>query len=175
MSKSFIKDIKKRIIENKKIVIILIIGFAGILFLSLSETDKTNTVKKEEETETTFTQSEEYASSLENRLADMIASIENAGQVKVMVTLKSSDEIKYAVNESIKNDDKSNNYSSNYVIIENKGSKEGIKIKIIEPEIRGVAVVCTGGDDPVVISRITSAVTTVLGIGANKVSVSKMK
>lgn len=175
MSEKLLKELKKRILDNKKIFIILLIGFTGIALLSLSEINKPEKDNTEELTNTTFTQSEEYVMSLENRLTDMISSIENAGQVKVMVTLKSSDEIKYAVNENIKNDDKSNNYSNNYVIIENKGSKEGIKTKIIEPEIRGVAVVCSGGDDPLVVSSITSAVTTVLGIGANKVSVSKMK
>ena len=169
----FIEKFKNLIKRNKKTAIILFIGFTGILLICLSET-----ADKKASAETTVQNTEnntEYLVNLEERLTDIISSIEDAGEVKVMITLKCSDENVYAVNENIKNDESSNNYSNNYVIIDNRNEKEGIRLKVLEPEIKGVAVVCSGGDNPAVTEQIIKTVTTVLGIGSNNVSVSKMK
>ena len=62
-----------------------------------------------------------------------------------------------------------------YVIVDNKNEKEGISLKINEPSVKGVAVVCTGGNDPTVAQDVTKTVCAVLGIGSNRVSVTKMK
>lgn len=43
-----------------------------------------------------------------------------------------------------------------------------------EPEIKGVAIVCEGGDDVAVIKRITDVVSVVLGIPTNRICVTKM-
>lgn len=175
MLREIFKNIKEKLFENKKLAFIIILGLCGIILICISEVSNTKTVSDEVETQSNAADETEYVEKLEERLTDIISSIEYAGQVKVMVTLKGSNENVYAVNENIKNDENSNNYSNNYVIIDNKNIKEGIRIKVLEPEIRGVAVVCTGGDNPQVVEQITKAVTTVLGIGSNKVSVSKMK
>ena len=44
----------------------------------------------------------------------------------------------------------------------------------IEPRVRGVLVICEGGDDPVAVGRITEAVTKALDISAAKVCISKL-
>ena len=176
MPKEIIIKLKEKLNENRKLALIIAVGFLGILLISLSEVKNIKTEKNEETTtESVQLSVDEYTLSLEERLTDLLSSIEDAGQVKVMVTLKSSDESVYAVNENIKNDNDSNSYSNSFVIIENKSVKEGIKLKVLEPQVQGVAVVCSGGDNPIVISRIKEAITAVLGIGSNNVSVSKMK
>ena len=48
------------------------------------------------------------------------------------------------------------------------------KTKEIQPLIRGVLVVCEGGDSPVVVERITQAVTKALDISTAKVCVTKL-
>ena len=176
MPKEIIIRLKEKLNENRKLALIIAVGFLGIMLISLSEVKNIKTEKNEETTtESVQLSVDEYTLSLEERLTDLLSSIEDAGQVKVMVTLKSSDESVYAVNENIKNDNDSNSYSNSFVIIENKSVKEGIKLKVLEPQVQGVAVVCSGGDNPIVISRIKEAITAVLGIGSNNVSVSKMK
>ena len=176
MPKEIIIKLKEKLNENRKLALIIAVGFLGIMLISLSEVKNIKTEKNEETTtESVQLSVDEYTLSLEERLTDLLSSIEDAGQVKVMVTLKSSDESVYAVNENIKNDNDSNSYSNSFVIIENKSVKEGIKLKVLEPQVQGVAVVCSGGDNPIVISRIKEAITAVLGIGSNNVSVSKMK
>ena len=44
----------------------------------------------------------------------------------------------------------------------------------LEPEVKGVAVLCEGGDDILVIKRITDLVATVLDIPTNRICVAKM-
>ena len=44
----------------------------------------------------------------------------------------------------------------------------------MEPVIKGVVVVCEGGDDPVTVSRIMDAVTTALAISSAKVCITKL-
>ena len=176
MKKETKEKLKSVFKENKKLIMIVALGLIGILLISFSEfgSDKNESVENISEP-TVQTTDEEYLNNLEERLTELISSIENAGEVKVMITLKSSDEAVYAVNENIKSDDKSNSYSNNYVLIDNKNEKEAIKLKVMEPQVQGVAIVCSGGDNPTVVAQITDAVTAVLGIGSNKVSVSKMK
>lgn len=162
--------------NNKKIILLIFIGFLGIILIAFSEI-KTN---KSENDKTDITESEsysqeEYVSSLEERLTQLISAMQNTGTVKVMITLESTEENVYAVEESIKKDEKSSSYQSKFVIIDNKNTKEGVCLKVIEPKIKGVAVVCTGGGDPQVKQEITNTVCSLLGIGSNRVSVTKMK
>ena len=79
----------------------------------------------------------------------MIKSIENVGETKVLITLESSYEYVYL------DDDKTLS-------------------KIIEPKVRGVAVVCAGGDDPVVKEKVTKVISTVLSISTSSISVNKL-
>ena len=48
------------------------------------------------------------------------------------------------------------------------------KTKEIAPKIRGVLIVCEGGDDPVVAARISDAVTKALDISTAKVCIVKL-
>ena len=60
--------------------------------------------------------------------------------------------------------------SVEYVYLDNSTTKT----KEIEPLIRGVLVVCEGGDDPVVVERVTDAVTKALDISTAKVCITKL-
>ena len=42
------------------------------------------------------------------------------------------------------------------------------------PEVRGVAVVCQGGDDAAVQARLTEMVSVLLGVSTNRISIAKM-
>lgn len=48
-------------------------------------------------------------------------------------------------------------------------------LKTTEPEVRGVIVVCDGGDNAAVKNGITSAVRAALSVDSNKITVLKMK
>ncbi|MBP9989511.1 MAG: hypothetical protein KBT46_08435 [Ruminococcus sp.] len=166
--KDYIKNFFGNLKIDKRLAIIIVLGMTGILLLTMSElVPKDETKKAKNESEIQF---EEYEENLEKRLTSIIGSIRGAGQTKVMVTLESGDENIYAT-ENKKDDEKNEN---KYVIIENNGDDGGLLLKVVEPEIRGVAVVCEGADSAQVRQEIINTVTAVLGISTNRVNIAKI-
>lgn len=165
-----INKVKERIKSDKRLAIIVAVGILGILMLTLS-----SFFDKEKKDVSVEPQSEknlsEYEQSIEKRLSELISSIEGAGKTQVMITLDSGDENVYAT------EDKGNetSYERSYVVIKQDGDEGGMLLKVTEPEIRGVAVVCEGADSAKVRQEITGTVTAVLGIGTSRVNIAKMK
>ena len=166
---------------DKKIKIIVIIGIIGILLLMLSELVP-DTKKKTVQADSKNTGS--YETTLEEKLTNIIGNISGAGKCKVMVTLENGIESVYASEEKISDDsDTGSNsntekkYSSEkkYIVIKaSSGSEEALVVKEIQPKIRGVIVVCQGGEDPVVQQKIVEAVTSALDVSSSNVSIAKM-
>jgi len=124
----------------------------------------------------------EYERQLERRLQDMIAAIAGAGETRVMLTLDSGSEPIYATQGksdqksavSEERQEESHSAEKQYVTIGTGAGEHGLVLKMLEPQVRGVAVICQGGADVIVRQAIIEMVTAVLGVGANKVSVARM-
>lgn len=145
--KIFSKEKITSLLSSDKLRVALVfIGLSAILliFLSGSLFSKDST-----DTITNSLSSTDYQINLTDELVTMIESIKGAGKARVLLTLESSYEYIYL------DDDKTLS-------------------KILEPKIRGVAVACTGGDDPVVKEKVTSILTTVLSVSPGNISVSKL-
>lgn len=184
-AKAVLKNLINRISEktklsNKLLLSVLLLA-AGILALVLSETIEPS--KQTALTETTtagfLDESEQYVAELEERLTAIISRIDGVGETKVMVTLESSSEDVYLhdfnYGENIEPSGKSNiEQKDEYVIVEDENGEKGIVVRVAQPKVRGVAVVCDGGGSQLVKSRITEAVTALLDISAARVSVSEM-
>ena len=121
---------------------------------------------------------EEYKESLEKDITKLVKSISGSRRVTVIVTLESSINYQYAdtVEESdeSKNDDKNTAEKSEikqgYITVKNAdGSEQAILISKQMPEIRGVAIVCEGGDTPALNEKIQNAVTSALNITSKRV------
>lgn len=173
--KTFAK-IKERLMSDKRLAIIVIVGIIGIILLTVSEFIPDKDKKKESETETTATQSyNDYAQETEKKLSSLVSSISGAGNTKIMITLDSGDENIYATNDKNTNGKESVLSDSSYVIIQQDGKDGGLLLKVVEPTVRGVAIVCDGADIPEVRQEIIKTVTAVLGISSNRVNIAKMK
>lgn len=168
-----IEFIKEKTKLDKKVIVIMLIGLTGIILLVVSELIPSG--EQADETEQQQVNDpvsyETYAEDVETRLEELISSIQGAGKTKVMVTLDCSDENVYATDE--KGSDSS--YEDNLVIIETQDGESGVLIKVTQPKIRGVAVVCTGGASPTVRQSIIDTVTAVLDISSARVSIATMK
>lgn len=170
--KKAVEKILEKIKRDKKIAAIVCVGLAGIIMLSLSEimpANEASSDKKSEEAATDIRDS--YEEDIEKRLTKIVSQINGAGRTQVMVTLDSGDENVYAVKE------KSNDGSREreYIVIDSDDSESGLLLKVIEPEIRGVAVVCEGADSANVRQEIVATVSAVLGITTNRISIAKIK
>lgn len=112
-----------------------------------------------------------YASQLENKLQQVLSQVEGAGKTTVMITLDSSCENVYAV------DEKTGGTAGNetkHILLNTSGEENALIEMTWQPEIRGVAVVCEGGGNVAVTSRITEMVSVLLGVSTNRISVAKM-
>lgn len=137
----------KQMISNDKVRrMIIIAGIVGIalIFISTYVDFDVGNSKPEEEFSVTT-----YSTQIESDLQNVISQIQGAGQTKVLLTMENSVE---------------------YVYLDDSTTKT----KEIEPHIRGVLVVCEGGDDPVVVERISEAVTKSLDISTAKVCITKL-
>ncbi|MDR1464774.1 MAG: hypothetical protein LBJ11_05680 [Oscillospiraceae bacterium] len=118
----------------------------------------------------------DYEAGIEQRLTELIGAIAGAGRTKVMLTMDCGNEPIYATQG--KTDQSSGADGSQrltaeqqYVIVGSGSSAQGLVLKMLEPKVRGVAILCEGANDLTVRQNITDAVTSVLGVGSNKVSV----
>ena len=89
---------------------------------------------------------DEYEQRLEERLAEIIGSIEGTGEVHIMVTLERTEESVYS-------------------------GRETSVAATITPTVRGALVICEGSENVIVRQKVTDAVCKVLGISAARVCV----
>ncbi len=178
------KEIFEKVKGDKKLLIIAAAGFIGIIMLVLGGfSERNNAVSHKEnadinsvngaENEKTLTASD-IEDFLEKKLTAIISDVSGAGKVNVMVTVGSSGEYIYAENSKTKNDSDSSSKDSEIVIYESadKGDN-GLVISVKSPEILGVAVLCEGGESSVVKSEIVKLVTSLFGIGSDRVYVGR--
>ncbi len=183
-AKDFFEKLINRISEKTRLgkklllpVLLLVVGVVGLLLSELPETSKASSAQAT--SKVSESPEEEYIKQLEERLTFLISRIEGVGAVTVMVTLESSVEDVYLHNfdygENIDSGGKSNiEQKDEYVIVDDGQEEKGIVVRVNQPEIRGVAVVCDGGGSDVIRTRITEAVTALLDISSARVSVAKM-
>lgn len=159
---------------------VLTAGLVGIGLIALSvflpSADKHPSV-------TAATATAEYAEKIEQRLTEIVASIEGAGSCRVMVTLENGVEYIYATEEKANTNEMSKNDGSvsrqddteqAIIVVDTGDGKQGLLVTEIQPTVKGVAVVCEGGDQPLVQERVLKAVTTVLNISSSRVCVTKL-
>ncbi len=114
---------------------------------------------------------------LEQRLERLVSSIDGAGSAVVMVTLETTSEHVYAEETRSETslgtgtDSSSENRSSETSIATAGSGRDALEKSVIQPKVRGVAVVCAGASDPVIKEKVTKAVSGVLNIGVSQVCV----
>ena len=177
--KNTIKKIAEGTDLSKKKLLAVSFLVAGALTLILSETAENEPTSQAVTPTVTQSTASDYVEDLENRLISIISSIDGAGETKVMITLESGSEDiylhDYDYGENIDPNGKNIiERKDEYVIVDGDSGEEGIVVRIAEPKIRGVAVVCKGGDSDSVRVRIIETVTALLNINSTSVSVAKM-
>lgn len=184
------KKVKEFLLKDKFRKIVVIVGVLGIALIFFSGHLKSSSKKREkaESAQNGSNSTQQYVSKLEGSLKEMISSIKGAGNTKVLVTLESTEETVYATEEK-KNkeatEDKttdgqtskkreSDDSEKKYITIKDAdGTERALSVTQIQPTIKGVVVVCEGGNQPEVQQKITDAVKTALNITSKKVYVTK--
>ena len=148
MADTKIKEKLKGALDGSKLKNLAVLaGILGLALIFLSNRFDTGSFgAKEASAEFSVA---EYCEKTQSNLEEMISSIRGAGKTRVLLTMENSVEYVYLKDSST-------------------------KTKEVEPHIRGVLVVCEGGDDPVAVERITLAVTKSLGISTARICIAKL-
>ncbi len=170
MKREWIQRLKALWAEDKRRAALLFaVGMAGIVLLGVSEWLPAGEKAPDPAPTAQPAAADAYARELEQRLQALLCQVEGAGRVEVMATLAAQEETVYA---------KDRRYSADGTGEESLVLPGGTAPALIEtvtmPQIQGVAVLCEGGADIAVQSRITQIVHVLTGVGTSHITVTPM-
>lgn len=141
-------------IKNK--LVIPCVAALGLILIVFGGTVGGGSRTKEDE----YTELGYYTAYLEERIEELCVSIEGVNRATVLLTLDSSTESVYGTDAN-----------ADYLIVKDSDGEHAVKLCEIYPKIRGVAVVCTGGDSAAMREKIVKLLSASLGIPSNKIEV----
>lgn len=133
--------------------------------------------------------SADYVENWERKLEESLLYIEGAGQVKVMITLKESEQkilAKDGMEDSTETAESDAAGGSRRTVqnriekktiytVDDRGREVPYVVKTIMPEVEGVVVIAQGADQPEVRRNIIDAIQVLFDIDMNKITIVKMK
>lgn len=167
-----IKEFQNKFTEGLKkyryVIFILIIGFV----LMLLPSKKSNQVNHANTQEITA----ENEVDICQKIASILEQVDGAGMVRVMLSESEGQETIYQVDEDYSEHESGKDSEHRTVIISNSNKEDSpIVRKKNPPKYLGVIVVCQGADQPSVRLAVVDAVSKITGLGADKISVLRMK
>lgn len=158
----------------KKWKLPLLFGAIGVLLLLIPAGKKT-----EAGTDCQTTAPEAFSYSLEQteqQLESILAEIEGAGRVRVMLTLSGSEERVYQQDEK-RSDSDSGSSREAVTVFQSAGSSEKTPVVTVTryPVYKGALIVCDGAESAAIRLSIVEAVSSLTGLGSDKITVIKMK
>jgi stage III sporulation protein AG len=182
------KGIFEKFVTPKGTKILLIIGIIGIALIFLSEYVSFGSKQPKQASSSSSIQSlQSYSLSLEAKLKGIIGSINGVGKADVMITFDSGTQYVYeqtakATNNTTdqKQGDGGTQTTQNtdqettpVIITADSGGQQPLVRTELLPDVKGVVVVCDGGDNATVQENVTNAVSTALGLTSNHICVIK--
>lgn len=196
-------DTVKKLMGNKNNLLILILGGVLLLVIALpirNEKDSGSTVQSPlpEQTSTGATNTKaapvntedavEYAAWMEEKLEEALSQVSGAGKVKVVISMKSSEEKIVEKDQPITRSNTSeedsqggirniNNVESGESTVYSGTGTESdpFVTKVLQPQVEGVLVVAEGAGTGSVSKNMSEAVQVLFGVEAHKVKVVKMQ
>lgn len=176
------KKVWEKLKKNKYVLAVLIIGAVLILIPFGGDTNGNDTSLQEGEA---IIQNDVYSlNEMEDKIAEVLSQIEGAGDVRVVLTLKTSTERIVAVDEETSDmtstdgettENDIDSKTSVVIISTGSSSEDVVTLKYIYPEYIGALVVAEGAGNSAVSLRLTEAVKALTGLGTDRISVIKMK
>ena len=151
---------------------LIIAGALAVMLLLLLSTVSCG--GKRESSSVRSENAEQIEAKLEERLCDLISEIEGVSDIRVMVTLDMTSGAVYEKNESYsRSGTESGNLSENTATEVVLAGSEPLQVSTIQPKVRGVAIVCGGGDDPIIREKVANTAAKALNIGISRVYVTE--
>ena len=165
------ESIKNKVAEivkkYKYALLVLLLGIGLMLLPSRSEQKtKVETIPAAESTE----------ESVNNQLEKILSQIQGAGKVSVLLTVEEGERIIYQTDSNYSNSEGNSQQQLDTVTVTDTNKNQtGLVVQTQPPVYRGAVIVSEGADQPAVKLALVSAVSNLTGLGANQISVLKMK
>ncbi len=147
------------------VFLILLVGL-GLMLIPFGEKKELNPVN----TNAAATQPD-----MTEELCAILSRIDGAGEVSVMLSVRTGQSTVYQSDESITNGDVGSVKQDTVIVTDENRAQTGLIQHIIYPVYRGAIIVCQGADNATVRLNIMEAVSRITGLGMDKISVLKMK
>lgn len=156
--------------SDKKIKWVVLIGFIGILLILFSEFFPQKT-KIPQDAVSVSSDNETFCKQTEEKLYQLVSSIQGVGEAQVWVTLESGVEYVY-LQEEVRNTDTTKDYDEEgvktlrekdnseqkYILVNKNGEEQPLIQKQLEPTVQGVVIVCEGAGSAQVNEQVVNAV-----------------
>lgn len=154
----------------------ILIGMIGVILLLLPE----RTAMQQSEEQESVLSVETSQADTQKQLEKILSLVEGAGDVRVMLTYKSSEKLVYQMDTVQTSDQNSEHVITdveNKTVLTDSGSSTQVPVvqQTVYPACLGAVVVCEGADSADVRLQLVSAVSNLTGLGADRITVVKMK
>ncbi len=175
-------NIGKWLQNGKGVKLAVVLGLIGMVLIMLSEWLPSGDGNTDTPTVKT---TEQYRTETEQHLKELLSQMAGVGECSIFVTFESGVEYVYATeqkgntdysenkNDSSEQVSQKENSEESVILIDGENGKTGLLLTEIQPQVKGVVVVCEGGENAEVVERIVSAITTALNISSRRVCVTK--
>jgi len=191
-----VRDKWKTFLGNKNNLLIIVL--VGVLFLVINipigddskskQLDNTSDNITVSTGEGTGDELQEYCTYLEEKLEQALTKLDGAGEVEVLISMKSSEERIVEKDQTVTRSgtveedsqggtrDVSGFESGENTIYSSEGSNsEPYVVKVLQPEVEGIMVLAEGAGSGTVSKNISDALQALFGIEAHKIKVVKME
>lgn len=158
----------------KYAALVILIGLALLLIPTKSAQKNTDSKPQQTSDEAAF------LGDVEQRLALTLTQMQGAGEVRVMLTLKTGAETHYQTDvstatETGENSERSSREQKTVILSAGSAYDEAAVSAVEYPRFQGALILCQGADDPSVKLNCINAVSALTGLKSDQITVVKMK
>lgn len=154
--------------KYKYVCIVLVVGILLMLLPGPSEKETKDQMQAEK--------NEQIQENIEHRLEDLLSEVSGAGQVRVLLSVSQGEQTIYQTDSSYSQGEKdADSRTQTIIIMDSQRNETGLIHQKNPPKYMGAIILSQGADDPVVKLAIVEAVGKITGLGADKISVLKMR
>lgn len=160
-----------RVLEKYKYVLLVVLVGAALLLWPVEKGGTKTAAPAQQSVESAFD-----LAGMERKLSAALSEVEGAGNVSVVLTVRSTSRQVVAQDDKTTLKEGSSERTAETVVVsKGSGGQEPVLLEQIYPEYQGALVVCTGGEDAGVRLKLVEAVSALTGLGADKISICRGK
>lgn len=146
--------------KNGKLAIILTVALIGVGLIVFGGAGGSGGGRDSSRTSESFSR---YAAEVEEKVCALCSKVEGVSGVRAAVSFECGFEYVYAQEKE----------AGKYLVVGSGSSESAVRVTEKMPTISGIGIVCRGGGDPLVQSRLINLLSAAFGVGSNKIYITE--